>query len=165
MESATSSDNTSSSATIASSRASSNPRRESLQVRQHVRRQHSFTHVFPAQAEQSSQRIPQKYSATSRAAVKELLNPTTSMDPDDRTKMLFHGLQWLLESSAPSNELDQRASGSPRPLSHDAVNEFNLDDKHRAASLFKNSKAGGAGSQSTEAWVDSQAKAKADNPW
>lgn len=158
-----SSDSASSSATIASSQRSAS----SHARRQPVTRQHSYTHVFPAESasERSSERaaaLSKKNSTTSRAAMRELLHPSPSLDADARSKLLCNGLQWLLESSDSAHELNKSAV---RPLSHDAVDAFNLEGKSHAAACEKSNKATRAGSQSTKTWIDEQRKVKPEKPW
>lgn len=153
----------SSSATVTSSRTSAS----SNAYRPRSTKQHSFTHVFPAKSEHSSERMlaPKKDSAASRAAMRELLSPTTSMNPDERTKMLFNGLQWLLESSNPSHELDKCSSQPLKALSHDAISAFNSEGRRHKASNGTTSKANGSGSQSTETWIEAQSQVTREKPW
>lgn len=157
-----SSDSASSSATVASSQRSTS----SYARRQPVARQHSYTHVFPANSasEGSSERVAasKKNATSSPAAMRELLRPTSSLDPDARNRMLCDGLQWLLETPESSHESNKRAL---RPLSHDAVDALNLEGKKHAAGPGKSSKATGPGSQSTKTWIDEQRKVTAEKPW
>lgn len=173
MDDLASSDNASSSATIASgpscsaTATSSRTRSCSSVPRQKMTKHHSFTHVFPATSEPASERTsaPRKDGATSRAALRELLNPTPSTDPENRTQMLFNGLQWLLESSTPGRELDQSSSQPLQALSHDAVNALNSEHMVHNAFPAKGGKATDSGSQSTETWVYGQIRVKREKPW
>lgn len=157
-----SSDSASSSATIASSQRSSS----SQARRQPAVRQHSYTHCFPAvsASERPSERAAtsKKNGATSRAAMRELLHPTSSLDPDARSKLLCGGLHWLLEAPESSPASHKHAL---RPLSHDAVDALNLEGKTHAAATGKSNRASGTGSQNTKTWIDEQRKLPAEKPW
>lgn len=153
-------DSASSSATVASSQRSTS----SYARRQLGARQHSYTHCFPAKSasEGPSERVAasKKNGTTSRAAMRELLHPTSSLDPDARSRLLCTGLQWLLESPESSHESNKCAL---RPLSHDAVDALNLERTTHPATTGRSNKA--TGSQSTKTWIDEQSKVTAEKPW
>jgi len=117
-------------------------------------RQHSDTHVFPANQARPTQGMR---SAKSRAALRELLNPKMlSLGTDDRTQLLNSGLQWLLETSTTRSSV---------PLSHEAVGTFNSSNKRADVIHGEIRNDTGLGTQSTKTWLDDQVNAKALPPW
>lgn len=121
------------------------------------KRDHSYTHVFPAssagrktceQADQPRARKPEASFA-----------PTKSLNEYDNTRLLYGGLQWLLDAStqSPESSLLHNKRDPPAPLSEDAIKSFNA------------SKTGGQNAFSepaqTAAWVDRQIKSPAAPPF
>ena len=130
-------------------------------------RQKSFTHVFPANSSGSGQGCSARGAAkskNSRAALRELLNPTSaSVGSKDRTELLNSGLQWLLENSTSSHKPNGRVARRSMPLSHEAVGTFNSKNERGNGATINDSN---IGSHSTKTWLDDQVKTnKALPPW
>lgn len=130
-------------------------------------RQQSFTHVFPTNSATSDERLLThgRDCKTSRAALRELLHPTSaSLDSNDRTRLLDSGLQWLLETSTPSHTPSQRGVQAGAPLSQESMNAFNIKDERRTAIQKKSRNGTGSWSESTKTWLDDQNKVNALPP-
>lgn len=154
------------SGSLAPSCTSSSPSLDSRRS-QNTRRQ-SYTHVFPAGSDglNTLQATQGEGSAKSRAALRELLNPTSaSLGTNERTRLLNNGLQWLLENSTSSSKPKQRAAKTSVPLSHEAVGSFNAKNETSTAVRGEARNDHGPGSQSTKNWLDDQVNVKSMPPW
>lgn len=138
-----SSDNTSSART-SSSRVEPRPARP-LFVRED-----SYTHVFPAPSTK-----PKMQSTTTRRH--DPPRPAAStISPDDNTRRLMGGLQWLLEATTqPQNP--SRSPGPSAPLSEKSIASFN---QHSNTDRKDSSE-----STETAAWIDGQRKTRAAPPF
>lgn len=167
MDDHTSSDGTSSSESFASSRTSSSPRPEVHRPQQP--RQYSDTHIFSANSIglSTSQLKDRVNSAKSRAALRELLNPTmSSYGSDDRARLLNSGLQWLLETSTtpPPRTPTQGVAPTSVPLSHEAIGTFNSENERGGTGHGNTPNGARFGSRSTRAWLDKQVKTDVSPP-
>ena len=160
MDEHTSSDQTSHSESV-SSRRSSSPNQDSSRPQQY--RQQSYTHVFPAGSDGLNSGLPARGegSARSRAALRELLNPTSaSLGTKERARLLNSGLQWLRENSTPSSKPSQRAAKTSVPLSHEAVGTLNARNDTGMTVHRENGNDSGSDSRSTRTWLEDQANVK-----
>jgi hypothetical protein len=151
MSDQSSSDNTSS-VTASSSHTLSRPSRPA------PLRNQSYTHVFPASSTVSKPRKP----TTRKADIPCVAAPVQIQD--ENTRLLFGGLQWLLDASVQTKETKKtrtiiRESSEPpsEPLSERAITSFNAR-KH-------GNHVTSADSAKTAAWIDGQRKAHAAPPF
>jgi hypothetical protein len=166
MDDHASSDGASPSESFTSSRTSSSPSQDLRRPKQV--RQTSDTHVLPARSMGCNNGFATREanSRKSRAALRELLNPTMeSWGSDERSRLLNNGLQWLLETSASSRAPNRRVDQPSVPLSREAVGTFNSENERRSAGDAKPRYDTGLGSRSTTAWLDDQDKVKTLPPW
>jgi hypothetical protein len=112
-------------------------------------REDSYTHVFPA----SSSSINTQSTITRKANVSR--PATLSISPDDNTRRLMGGLQWLLEATT-QPQTPSRPQGPSAPLSEKAI-----------ASLNQHSNTDQNSSETTEtaAWIAGQRKTRAAPPF
>jgi hypothetical protein len=147
MSDQSSSDNT-------SSVAASSSRSVTRQSRPAQIRGQSYTHVFPASSTVSKPRKP----TTRKAELPFVAAPIEIQD--ENTRLLFGGLQWLLDASVQTKETKKSRTvirESSEPLSEKAVTSFNAR-KHE-------SHVTSADSATTAAWIDGQRKAPAAPPF
>jgi hypothetical protein len=107
-------------------------------------RSESYTHVFPASRAASKQKSP----VTRKADPPCLAAPTHVQD--EKTRLLFGGLHWLLDASVKSHDSNKARSTreSSEPLSEKAITSFNaLNDVNTGKSLKP---------AETAAWIDDQ---------
>jgi hypothetical protein len=97
-------------------------------------------------------------TSTTRKADPPCLAPPTHVQ-DDKTRLLFGGLHWLLDASVKSHDSTDARSirESSEPLSEKAVNSFNA---RKDANPGKSLKPAG-----TAAWIDGQRKSPAAPPF
>jgi hypothetical protein len=114
----------------------------------------SYTHVFPASSTVSKPRKP----ITRKADLPCVAAPMQIQD--ENTRLLFGGLQWLLDASVQTKDTNKTHSvirESSEPLSEKAITSFNAR-KHE-------SHVTSADSATTAAWIDGQRKAPAAQPF
>lgn len=113
-------------------------------------REDSYTHVFPASSTSMNTRsTTTQKSDTHRPAA-------LSISPDDNTRRLMGGLQWLLEATT-QPQTPSRPQGPSAPLSEKAIASFN---QHSNAD-----RKGSSDSTETAAWIDGQRKTRAAPPF
>lgn len=146
MSDQSSSDNTSSVATS----SSGNAKTATLAARA---RDPSYTHVFPAPSGGSKQG---KKQATERVHAPRV--PSTQFQ-NENNRLLFGGLQWLLDTSVKSSEAkNARIVREPsEPLSEKAISSFNARKTGDAATSLEPA--------NTAAWIDGQRKSPAAAPF
>lgn len=133
-----------SSETISSLRVQARPSRPAND------RQQSYTHVFPAVT--AMPKTPQSM-ATRKPDPKTTIPPRV---PDENTRLLFGGLQWLLDQST-QPRVSNQLRGPPAPLSEKAIASFN---ERSAASREISSEPA-----KTAAWIEGQIKTRAAPPF
>ena len=116
-------------------------------------RNQSYTHVFPASRVVSK---PKK-SSTRKPDPPSLAAPTSVQD--EKTRLLFGGLQWLLDASVKSHESSNAryVRESSEPLSERAINSFNARKDVNIGASIKPAE--------TAAWIDGQRKHPAAPPF
>lgn len=113
----------------------------------------SYTHVFPA-----TRAVPKPKTSTLRKTDPPYLAAPSQIQ-DDRTRMLFGGLHWLLDASIKSPESNgtRFTRESSEPLSEKAVTSFNARKDANAGKSMKPAE--------TAAWIDGQRKSPAAPPF
>lgn len=161
MSEQSSSDNTSS-ATASSTSSSSSLQTIVHSSRPAPARDQSYTHVFPAS------RADKPAMSKSRTSTRRTADPPcVAARPDvqdDRTRLLFGGLQWLLDASvksygsnnAPSNRA-RFVRESSEPLSEKAITSHNAQKDADVGESLK--------PDETAAWIDGQRKRPAAPPF
>jgi hypothetical protein len=116
-------------------------------------RNQSYTHVFPASSAVSKPKKPVRRKADAPC----LAAPTQIQD--ESTRLLFGGLQWLLDASVKSQEsYNARITReSSEPLSERAITCFNAAKDVNIDESLKPAK--------TAAWIDGQRKTPAAPPF
>jgi len=144
MSDQSSSDNTSS---VTDSSRTTRPSRPA-----HDRNQ-SYTHVFPASSAVSKPKKPSKRKADPPC----LAAPTQIQD--ENTRLLFGGLQWLLDASVKSQDSNKTrvVRESSEPLSERAITSFNAEEDVNIDKSLKPAK--------TAAWIDGQRRIPAAPPF
>lgn len=141
-----SSDNTSSVRT-SSSRVEPRP----APVRPLFVREDDYTHVFPA-----SSTSTKTQSTTTRRP--DIPRPAAStISPDENTRRLMGGLQWLLEATSQPQTPMSLPQGPSAPLSEKSIASFN---QHSSTDPKIPSEA-----TETAAWIDGQRKTRAAPPF
>jgi hypothetical protein len=118
-------------------------------------RDHSYTHVFPASSTVSKPRKP----TTKRADPPCVAAPTQIQH--ENTRLLFGGLQWLLDASVQTNDTSRILAvvrEPSEPLSEKAITSFNNSRKDGAQVTPSEA-------AKTAAWIDSQRKSPAALPF
>jgi hypothetical protein len=112
-------------------------------------REDSYTHVFPA----SSTSINTQSTTTRKANAHR--PAALSISPDENTRRLMGGLQWLLEATT-QPQTPTRPQGPSAPLSEKAI-----------ASLNQHSNTDQSSPETTEtaAWIAGQRKTRAAPPF
>ena len=113
----------------------------------------SYTHVFPASRALSNPRP----STTRKADAPFVAAP--SHVQDDKTRLLFGGLHWLLDASVKSHDSSNArfTRESSEPLSEKAINSFNARKDANTGKSLKPTE--------TAAWIDGQRKSPAAPPF
>ena len=144
MSDQSSSDNTSS---VTDSSRTARPSRPA-----HDRNQ-SYTHVFPA-----SSAVSKTKKTTKRKADAPCLAAPTHVQ-DENTRLLFGGLQWLLDASVKSQDSHNTRAirESSEPLSERAITSFNAAKDMNIDKSLKPAK--------TAAWIDGQRASPAAPPF
>lgn len=147
MSDQSSSDNPSSVTASSSSHTVSHPSRPAQA------RNQSYTHVFPASRAASKPR-----TSTTRKAEPPCLAAPTHIQ-DDKTRLLFGGLHWLLDASVKSHEPNSARiiRESSEPLSEKAITSFNARKDANIGGSLKPIE--------TAAWIDGQRKSPAAPPF
>lgn len=114
----------------------------------------SYTHIFPAPSCGSR---PSRKPATKRVETPCLTPPTQFQN--ENTRLLFGGLQWLLDASVQSSEAKNAriARESSEPLSEKAISSLNARKDEEAGLSSEPAK--------TAAWIDGQRKSPAAPPF
>ena len=147
MSDQSSSDNPSSVTASSSSHTVSHPSRPAQA------RNQSYTHVFPASRALSNPRP----STTRKADAPFVAAP--SHVQDDKTRLLFGGLHWLLDASVKSHDSSNArfTRESSEPLSEKAITSFNARKDVNTGKSLKPTE--------TAAWIDGQRKSPAAPPF
>ena len=153
MSDQSSSDNTSS---VTTSSLSSSSHTVVHSSRPTPARNQSYTHVFPA-SRADRLAVSKPKPSTKRTADPPCVAPRTHIQ-DDKTRLLFDGLHWLLDASAKSHGSNNaRFIRDPEPLSEKAITSFNArKDANIGESLNPDE---------TAAWIDGQRKRPAAPPF
>ena len=116
-------------------------------------RSESYTHVFPASRAPSKPRP----STTRKADAPFVAAPTHVQD--DKTRLLFGGLHWLLDTSVKSHDSNSArfTRESSEPLSDKAITSFNARKDANTGKSLKPTE--------TAAWIDGQRKSPAAPPF
>jgi len=99
------SDTSSSSPGSSPSASPSASRQGSYTGRPTPRREHSYTHVFPANPSTRNNAKPRKASLTPSTDTKQrgsISRTNSQLDQSERTRQFFSGLDWLLEATSSS---------------------------------------------------------------
>jgi hypothetical protein len=113
------------------------------------RREHSYTHVFPANPSAATRNKPRKTASTPRTDTKQrglIARANTHLDQSDRTRQFYSGLDWLLEATSSSWGPMSGSLDLGTPLTEDALRQLNA---HRKDSCFV-TEADGEGSECKE---------------
>ena len=115
----------------------------------------SYTHIFPASAAGSTKQS-RKPPGRKAAAVRD--DPSSQVR-DENTRLLYGGLQWLLDATAKSHETKKVriAHRCPEPLSEKAITSLNAQGDVDADKSSEPAK--------TAAWIDGQRKSPAAPPF
>ena len=154
MSDQSSSDNTSS---VTASSLSSSSHTVVHSSRPTPARNQSYTHVFPAsRADKLVVSKPNK--STTRAADPPCVAPQMHVQ-DDKTRLLFGGLHWLLDASVKSHDSSNArfTRESSEPLSEKAITSFNARKDANTGKSLKPTE--------TAAWIDGQRKSPAAPPF
>jgi hypothetical protein len=116
-------------------------------------RSESYTHVFPA-----TRTVSKPRTSTTRKVDPPCVAAPTRVQ-DEKTRLLFGGLHWLLDASVKSpDSIDtQFTRESSEPLSEKAITSFNA---RKDANIGKSLKPA-----ETAAWIDGQRKSPAAPPF
>jgi hypothetical protein len=116
-------------------------------------RSESYTHVFPASRALSNPR-----PSTTRKADAPFVAATSHVQ-DDKTRLLFGGLNWLLDASVKSHDSSNArfTRESSEPLSEKAITSFNARKDANTGKSLKPTE--------TAAWIDGQRKSPAAPPF
>ena len=147
MSDQSSSDNTSSTIPSSSSHTVVQPSRPAQD------RSESYTHVFPATRTVTKP----KTSSTRKAGPSRATAPTHVQD--DKTRLLFGGLHWLLDASvnSPDSNKARFTRESSEPLSEKAITSFNAQKDANTGKSLKPAE--------TAAWIDGQRKSPSAPPF
>jgi len=154
MSDQSSSDNTSS---VTASSLSSSSHTVVHSSRPTPARNQSYTHVFPApRAEKLT--VSKSKTSTTRTADPPCVAPQMHVQ-DDKTRLLFGGLHWLLDASVKSHGSNRArfVRESSEPLSEKAITSFNA---RKDANIGESLEPDG-----TAAWIDGQRKRPAAPPF
>jgi hypothetical protein len=113
-------------------------------------REDSSTHIFPA----SSTSLKTQSTTTRKTDARQ---PTVlSLNPDDNTRRLMGGLQWLLEATT-QPQAPSRPRGPSAPLSEKAIASLNQHSN--------TDRKGSSETTETAIWIDGQRKTRAAPPF
>jgi hypothetical protein len=113
-------------------------------------REDSYTHVFPA----SSTSVNTQSTTTRKADARR--PAALSISPDDNTRRLMGGLQWLLEATT-QPQTPSPPRGPSAPLSEKAIASFNQHSNTDRKSYSEPTE--------TAAWIAGQRKTRAAPPF
>jgi hypothetical protein len=136
-----------SSADSGSCASPSSSRSGSYTSRPTPRREHSYTHVFPANPSAATRNKPRKTALTPRTDTKHRgsnARATTQLDQSDRTRQFYSGLDWLLEATASSWGPMPAKSNFNTPLTEGALRQLNAQRKDSCFVTEANSDEGGS---------------------
>lgn len=117
-------------------------------------RDHSYTHIFPASTAGST--LTRKPASRKADDTRDFLQ---SQVRNENTRLLYGGLQWLLDTTAKSYEATKvRVAQKPsEPLSEQAITSLNAQGSLNADTSSEPAK--------TAAWIDGQRKSPAAPPF
>jgi hypothetical protein len=124
------SDTSSSSPGSSSSASPSSSRHGSYTSRPSPRREHSYTHIFPANP--STRNKPRKTSLTPSTDIEQrgsISRTNTQLDQSERTRQFYSGLDWLLEATSSSWGPMTGNSDFGTPLTEGALRQLNAQRK------------------------------------
>jgi len=113
-----------------SSASPASSRHGSYTSRPSPRREHSYTHVFPANP--STRNQPRKASLTPSNDAKlrgSISRTNLQLDQSDRARQFYSGLDWLLEATSSSWGPMPGKLDLGTPLTEDALRRFNARRK------------------------------------
>lgn len=116
-------------------------------------RSESYTHVFPA-----TRAVSKPKTSTTRKADPPCVAAPARVQ-DDKTRLLFGGLHWLLDASvkSPDSNNARFTRESSEPLSEKAITSFNARKDVNTGKSLKPTE--------TAAWIDGQRKSPAAPPF
>ena len=126
------SNNSKSSAESSPCASPSSSRSGSYTNRPTPRREHSYTHVFPANPSAVSPTKPRKTTLKPRIDTKQRGSyawPTAQLETSDRTRQFYSGLDWLLEATSSSWGPMPGQSDFCTPLTEGALRQLNAQRK------------------------------------
>jgi hypothetical protein len=120
----------------------SSSRNGSYTGRPTARREHSYTHVFPANPSAAARNKPRKTASTPRTDTKQrgpIARTNTHLDQSDRTRQFYSGLGWLLEATSSSWGPMPGNLDLGTPLTEDALRQLNARRKDSCFTADANS--------------------------
>lgn len=123
------------------------------------RRKHSYTHVFPASS------VGTKLGNPARKETRESDIAASTNAMDERTRMFFSGLDWLLDASTQPDQSARRPSRNTTPLSKKAVTSFNACEDDRRHSAQSSDTQKDSKSTKTARWIECQIETKPSAPF
>jgi hypothetical protein len=126
------SNNSNFSAESSASASPSSSRHGSYSGRPSPRREHSYTHIFPAKPSVASPSKPRRPAMTLGTDTKQRASPArtnSQLDHSERTRQFYSGLDWLLEATSSSWGPMPGKLDLGTPLTEDALRQFNSQRK------------------------------------